>query len=458
MKHNLTCRLLLERLETRDCPSLTVTSYFGNLTVTGTPTGALMLQETSPDQFHITDGATNKGTFAGIDNIRVNLTRHADTVDIDVDGNRLGGNLSINLGNGDTTGISHPVSVYSSVANGSVGGSITFLNGSGTETLNIGKPTNGAAFTLAVGGSVTAVGRKSGGGNFGIGDTLFINPGSSVGGDLTTSQIDTVDIGELGGVATINGNVTIGDGGSGTFLAVEIFGNINHNVTVTGTVFDDVFSLQQANAVPGGGGLIGGNLNVNFGLGAALGNFLLLDVGTIVGGSATLSTQGGNANDAFIDNGTVSGDLIANMGDGNNSFSFSATAVVNGNMRINGGNGANDLTSFDGIVNGNLIIHLGNGANTAVFTNAPAGQLIWTSGNGNNSLTLGDAATTTSQAWDIMVGFGNGNDTLALGTTGAGTIQTLNGLVSDSGAQTTNTLTQSDNWLFGGKLAFINFP
>ncbi len=442
----------LERLEVRDCPSLTVSLISGSLTISGTPMGALLVQETAPASLKVTDGAANLGTYHVTGDLRMMLNSHPSTVRFDVNGNRFGGNVLINVGNGKTNGNPDQVEVFSGLPGGSVGGSVTMQNGSGQETFAIGSPSFPNDGAIAVGGNVSVSARVSGGT---AGNTFFVTAGSSVGGDVTSSHIDNVQIGlGLPGAAltTVGGNVSISDVGSGLALNAFDFGNIGRSLSVTGTSLDDIFSLQQVS--PGVGGQVNGSLSVNLGSSVTFGDDFTLGAGTSVGGNATLSTQG-VATSAFPNfdvAGAVNGSLTLNLGDGGNMVNFEASATVAGNMTVNGGNGNNDLSTFpfSGTVAGSLSFNLGNGDNSVTITTAPGGLLSWTSGNGASALTLNPAAAT---AWDVNVHFGSNDDSFTL----AGAGGTLSGLVDGGGHVVANTFTQGAGWTLTN-FTLVNFP
>jgi hypothetical protein len=298
---------------------------------------------------------------------------------------------------------------------------------------------------VVVRGSVQATGKVSGGGDAGPGDTLFIGPGSSVGGDVTTTQIDNVAVGQPGlALATVGGNVNVNDSGANAALIVNVFGNVGKSVSVTGTAFDDNFVLQQASA--GVGGNITGGLSVDLGGSVTFGNSFLLDAGTTVGANATLTSGASatGAGSAFTVNGTVNGSLTANLGAGNDSFAFNVGASVGGGLSVTGGNGANTVTA-DGTVGGNLSFNFGNGNDSVTVGPAPGGQLLWTSGNGNDSVTLGDANALANSTWNVHMTFGTGNDTLTLSDAAPAT-QFITGFVDLGGPPGGNTFSQGLNW------------
>ncbi len=71
--------------------------------------------------------------------------------------------------------------------------------------------------------------------------------------------------------------------------------------------------------------------------------------------------------------------------------------------------------------------------------NAPGGQLTWNSGNGQDSLTLGDATNQGGELWNVHMQFGSGSDTFVLA--GNGTVATperLAGFVDMGGPRGAN--------------------
>ncbi|HZY85828.1 MAG TPA: hypothetical protein VFE78_13420 [Gemmataceae bacterium] len=420
-------RLYLEQLEQRDCPSLAITLSNGSLYISGFPTGAVSVTETAANRLTVTDNGHSLGTYAVTGNLQMSLTNHPSTITVDLGGNTFTGNILLSLGNGGTNNPNIVSTPPVTVQHGTVGGNVTFLGGNGTENENVGGPI-GAPVPVTVRGYVQAVGKVSGGGDAGPGDTLIVNSGSTVNGDVTTTQIDNVAVGQLGAaLTTVGGNVNVNDSGSGAALIVNVFGNVGKSVSVGGTNFDDIFVLMPASA--GVGGNITGNLTVSLGNSVGVldpGDIFLLDVGTTVGGSANLSTgSASGAGSQFTVSGAIFGSLTANLGSGNSTLAFNAGATVLGNMSVTGGNGNSTVTA-DGSVSGFLSFNLGNGNDTVTVGNAPGGQLRWTSGNGNDSVTFGDASNTPGGTWNVSMRFGTGNDTLTLA--GNGTVATPNAL------------------------------
>lgn len=437
-------QLFAEQLEARDCPSLTVQLLSGSLYIKGTPLGAVQVNETAANKLQVLDNTQNLGTYTVTGNLQMTLNSHPNTITVDTMGNRLAGNVLLSLGTGDPAG--HLVSVESSVNGGSVGGSITIQGGSGKETMNVGNP-GFTPTTFTVGGGVTVNARQSSGGFAGPGDFLFIDPDTTVGGDVNTTLVDNVDVGEPASpLTTVRGNVSINDATSGAALFATIFGNVGKSSTVTGTDFSDFFVLSPAAGV---GGNITGNLSVSLGAGGGLGNFIVLDTATTVGGNVNLTSSniasGGGFGDLIDVAGTINGSLTATLGNGDSTVAFSGS--VGGNFRLSAGSGNNtlDFDSATATISGDLTINLGNGSNTATFANAPGGTLYWTSGNGNDSVQLGTANTAPGEFWKVSMRFGTGSDTLTLSDTAPAT-QFITGFVDMGGPPGGNTFSQGLNW------------
>ncbi len=449
---------------------LTIKSLGSTLLISGTPAGTTGLTITGTGgMYHITDGATNKGTFSA-DSITMSLTHYNESITFDLGTQTLGGNLLLSLGTGNLSkvALSNPVTID----DGTVGGSVTVLNGSVNETLSLGDAAG--THPLHVGDSVLDVAHNSS-----VGGNLFLSDNSFVGGALTVSGVPSVQMGTPSGTgATIGGSVSINASKAGPSLDVTLNGTtvIKGSLTVVGTAMST--GLGDSFDVAGGaaGVTVNGDVNVNLGNGVNL-----WQMGGTYAGNVTLTGGNGgntggfpendiNLNDVLGGSGgnsaTIAGSLTVTTGSGSTEFLFPSTvdgatnnAAVSGNVSLNFGNGVNDLGGgafgglFDGTVSGNVNVVLGNGTNVGSIGVAPAGTLSWQSGNGSNTLTLGSTQTPTS-TWDVALFFGTGTNTLNLAHTG-NPPQFLTGLVVGSGGS--DTFTQDTDWVLGPPLKFLNF-
>jgi hypothetical protein len=269
-------RLVLELLEARDCPSLSVQLLGSSLLITGTPAGTtgLTIQGTG-GKYSVTDGATVKGTF-GATNISMNLDHYNEPITINLGGQTLGGNVLMSLGTGNLSPTLGANSV--TIDNGTVGGSITVVNGSRNETLQLGHSTG--TLSLHVGGNVTvssSIGSAQG--------QFFLYDTSSIGGQLLLNGVPNVEISELnpGTGATVGGAVTVSDARTGSPLSLAVDGlSVLKSLTVYGSPLSGpagkgdsvVFSSGVAGKEP----TVQGNTLLNLGEGVntwKLGGFLM---------------------------------------------------------------------------------------------------------------------------------------------------------------------------------------
>jgi hypothetical protein len=418
MKSRPRSRLWLEQLENRLVPSLTVQSFGGSLFVSGLPTGNVLLTETAPNAFQVMDGTQNLGTFAHISNVNLNLINHQNkSVNINLNGNTLTGNLFINEGLGDTT---------SNAANGTgifggrIGGSLTVVGGAGEEEVVPGlqvtsAPPFAVAIGLSVGGDIIFNARSNlAPFAFNVLDTGILfgagAPTVTVGGSIQATFVDAVAVGQ---------NTTVGKNLTATAAPAEGNGFLGVAGTVRGSVqatFGNGPAGNTLDLLPTG--VIGGSLQASLGDGPAI---VLLEAGSTVGTNASISSGAGN--DSFSVADQINGNASFNGGDGNDSITLSA-ATVFGNLSVTEG-GGNDSVTIDGTFNGNMNVTLGNGNDTVTIGSNPGGTLFWNSGNGNDSVTFGDA-TNVPGTWNVNMRFGTGNDTLTLA--GTGTVATPNAL------------------------------
>ncbi len=474
--------LNLEALETRDCPAFDI--YYTNsaLLIVGQPSHPyvqagdglqLHLLANGSIQVHeVSNGltVTNYGTYAAPANIHVELRQNTDhDFTFDLGGNTFAGNVILDLGRGNMDVLTpnpfppHP----DTFQNGTIGGDVTVRGGYGGELIDLGSSEGSlgtAALPLHLLGNAnlslsthaTPIG----------GDFLFLNAGSELDGNLTAIEVDNVQIGELPagantGSAVLRGNVEMSVANSGNVGKLSILGEVDGNVAFQGSpVFSQIFSdsVFVGSPVASVQAVVKGNLTASLGSGS--GDFDIYANGTVDGNVNFLGAQANN----FIGlAGQVQGSDAMTLHNGNNVFQFATTSAVGGDLSLSAGNGSNDLGggssggSFDGTVTGSVRVNLGNGTNTALISNAPSGQLNWMSGNGANALTLGSAATTSAQLWNVFAYFGNNDDQLTLAPTAA-VPQTLTGVLDGGGRLTGNTFTEDPNsWVLASPFTLLNF-
>jgi hypothetical protein len=410
MKSRRPALLYLEQLEDRLVPSLTMQFCSGTLYVSGLPTGNVLLTETSANTFQVLDGTTTLGSHSRVSNIDLDLTNHqGKSVNVNLNGHTLSGNLCINEGEGDTSG---DIGFLTGVSGGRIGGSLLVWGGGGEEVFSPGLLASGVSGvnptpgSLSVGGDIIFnAGTNNAPTEFNVLDTGVLygasSPSVRVTGNIFTTAVAYLGIGSN---TTVAKSVSLTDPGEQAQPGVMIAGTIGHNLTVS--------SGDGGTAVNLIGATIGGNVRFDLGDGD---NTFDLDSATTVGGYARI-TGGAGADDISIE-GTVKGNLTVDLGDGTNTFSFTGTTL--GNLKVLAGDGDNTITTADpvlgaGTVGGNLTILVGDGNNFVTLGNAPGKTLFWTSGDGSNNVTLGALASVGGQFWHVHMTFGTGSDTVTL--------------------------------------------
>jgi hypothetical protein len=405
-------QLTLERLEPRDCPALDVFYAGGNLFILGRPvsnslvpgdglnitatsaTGAVSVTETD-DSGNL---VANYGTYTVRHNLYIGLTDYNTNINVDTSGNRLYANLIVNLGLGDITPLPiavNPVSIYSSDPTnpGSIAGNVTVFNGSGIEYLSVGSnaelPPTGAGFEID-GDLNVSFPRRIDDSPGNTGDTLIVTGPASIRGDVNTTGVDNVQVGDpnTDESVTIGGNLTVNNALALNHTEAGIYGSVAGNVSVVGSNTSDV---SNPNRVEIGSGnvtvQVGGNVTLDQTEGSS---------STYFGAGSTiqnnLSYSGNVGTDVVTLNGAVLGDAAITVGGGDNVVSASDSASFTGNLQITAGNGNNDLSVFDPAIAGDLNLTLGNGNDTFGFGGSMTnGTLTSNTGNGNDSITLTNA-------------------------------------------------------------------
>jgi hypothetical protein len=432
-------RLALEQLECRSCPSLTVSLISGSLYISGFPSGptldpngpTLAITETGTNLFQVKDGTSVLGSYTVPGNILVSLSRRPNNVDVALNASGLRGNLTLNLGAGDTVPPASAIFIHG----GRIAGSLSIQKGNGNETFDLGQAPGGITDPLSVGGDVGITAVKSSG--IGIApphNQLFLFPGSTVSGNLNATFVEGV---LLTATSSVGRSVSINDSLETTTEQIVFAGSIGQNATFSGPQTGSFFVAS---------GSIGGNLSANLAGGT---NSVSLTGTSLIGGSATLATGAGTGTLNLM--GQVSGTLSVNTGTASDTVTFAAAAAVFGDLSLTGGDGANSFT-LNGSVAGNLRINLGNGNDTVTVGNAPGGTLFWTSGNGADSLTL--APTTAGQTWNVNVLFGNNDDTFTLAAPGG----FLTGKVDGGGHVSGNVFNPDPSWTPTSTFQLVNFP
>ncbi len=424
-------RLCAELLEDRFCPSLALHVTSGTLYISGTPAGNVLITETANNVSKVQDNGKPLGTFVA-STVNMNLASHPGTVDLNLNAFTLAGNLLLNAGTGvhgspGTSGIG--------IRNGAIGGSVSVQGGSGNETLNLGTDgTGNNATPVRIGCDVTFAPRANPApglvNTFDSQDSTA--PVVTIGGSLSISNTAQIAVGV---------NTTVGHDVSvtvGTGLPLTLFdvGTINRNLSVTSTGTTSNIKLGSA----GKPARVLGSVTANLGNGNDTFSFI---PGSTVGGNATITT--GTGNDTVSLDGAVAGNLSLNAGDGTDAVEFSGS--VSGTLGITDGSG-NDSITLTGTAPGAVNVTTGSGTDTITVTTVPGGLLTFRGGNGGDSLTLNGKGN-----YHVNVVFGSGDDSFTIDI-GAG--NTLTGLVDGGSRVAANVFTQTSGNVDPGTIT--NFP
>jgi hypothetical protein len=403
-------RLSVEVLEDRCCPSLTVTSLNGNLTISGTAnSGSITVKETSSNTIEVDDGSTPVSTVNNVTNVTANLTSANDKVTVNLGGNTLTGNLTTNLSNGTNV---------VSVVNGTIGGNLNATGGFGNDTVVFGE----AADTLTVNGNASF--------NLGNGANTLVMQNGTVNGTLTylgSNFTDNIGLGDTSGNAlTVGGNATFTTAAINSGL--KLFGGVDLQGSLTTNKFNNVTlnsdslveqtatfnGLASGNTIELDGAIAGtvafnapsqsstGTSKLTVGKTASLGNDLnftssllnlhgnVLDIEGQVAHDVTF--HGTNLGDAVILGaaGSVGDNLTAVSGKGNNGYLISgsvgnALALYVGHGEVNvgptaviGTSALVDLTGFSGQLDWSGTVGPTGGTGTALFVQTAVGPHVVT--------------------------------------------------------------------------------
>jgi hypothetical protein len=449
-------RLALEHLEPRDCPTLNVIFTGGNLFILGRPdaipintvTDGLNIQVTSSTGAvtvtEVENGATiaNFGTYLVRKNLYVGLTNYDTDINVDLNGQRLYANLTFNLGFGDFNplgalifGTPNPINIYDSTNSGtaSVAGNITVLKGSGIELVSIGAnallppSTNG----ITVDGDVNVHMPNRIDNNFlSTGDNLFISGASVIRGNVNTTGVDNVTVGESvsNDSTTILGNLNVTNAGALNEMVTQVYGTVGGSIAMSGSAAPGTFLPDEL--ILGFGSTttsVGGN--VTQALTAFQNDEFDMGPGSTIAGNLAYSGSGSSAVNM---NGGVLGDSVLTMSDAANVVNMGPSAFFNGDLHLQAGNG-NNTFALSPTIGGNLRLDLGNGDNSVSFTGTMnGGTLTANLGNGNNNVAVGGTGP-----YGLVAHLGSGANNVAFDAdqlssgdiefaTHAGAVNTLN--------------------------------
>jgi hypothetical protein len=373
MKPRSRTRLNLEQLEDRWCPSL----YFNF---------------DSGGNLNIGDGALQGAPTGGV----LNIVQHAGTVDVGTGGSstNLGvgipvtGKINIRLNN---VGATVNLFLYDATSNNATAGSVCISAGNGNDTVNVLGNNTATGQSVINGDFVTNLG--NGKDTVSLDNTVVGKNNLEVRGNvhvtMGNSQFDELDVGNFIGGVQVDGSVYGTNLDTFQLLDVPMPSSVGNNVFLSSSK-----------------GTTSASNNYNF--------FGSIGSTSSVGGSVTIST-GGAAVGAFgttvLLQGTIGGNVYANMGNGNNNFSLDpTTGLIGGNLSVVGGNGI-DVVTIAGTLDGSLTASLGAGSNKLLI---PAGSTIlgnfvnYTGGAGANDVEF--AGSAVGAVFNLNLGIGPTNN------------------------------------------------
>jgi hypothetical protein len=388
MRRRNRCKLAVEMLEQRDCPSVTATlsnSNSGNLVnlvvTADSATSNLQIVETSQGSFTVSEASLGQPlSFTGVTgSVVLQLSNSDDTgVLVNLDGNSIA-NLIARLGGGNND---------LTVENGTINGVMYIGSGRGTDSVTLGDGTT--ALTVK---DHTAINLGAGGA-----DSLQLLNMVDLKADLTAVSANTLTM-DAG--STVEGNAIIRGGAQA------------NNVNLQGTIDGDAFFF---------GHMGGDTLSVGGSIGKSLfahirGNTTVITAGSI-GTDAIIwgpshdmedrsDPDDGHGSDVMNLGGTIGHNLIALAGTGGDTISISAT--VGNNALILTGSGA-DSISFTGSVGSDLRMLTGLGGDTINLGGHVGGVAAIRTGNGQDNINV-----TGTVGTNLFIVSGNGADTINLG-------------------------------------------
>jgi hypothetical protein len=337
-------RPTLEHLENRWAPTILASVKNGILTVSGAAdnsTDTVLVKETSANTFEVDDvtsGGSSTVVASGltdVNSVRLNLTGTSNILSVDLGGNTLAGSLIANLGNTNNS---------LSVADGTISGSLRVRGGSGTDAVTIGSADT--TLTVAHDSSVRLESLS--------GDSIKVLSGVTFQDDLSGSAAST----------TLNQGSTVQDSlhvfGGGGDSSVTVNGTVGGNLSVGGG-FCHHDQAGSTSLTLGASGSVGGNLYFS-GSGASDN----LDIAGTITGNAFVRMFGSN-NSATVESTASIGGADFRFGNGSSALTLAGTIGTSGStgtvLRVSTGNGADTVTfSASAVINGNARVRLGSGA------------------------------------------------------------------------------------------------
>jgi hypothetical protein len=338
--------LLLERLESRDCPAVFVNVVGGNLSVLSVNSQSVDVIQTNADSFQIREnGAVVRNVSGVTGNMSVMMGPHGQAaLNIDFNGFATIDHVAAFLGAGGGVDVN--------ILDGAITRSLSIVGGTGRDRVFLGGDGN----DLTVQG-FTNINLLTGT------DDLFVRANVTLNERLVSGFVERVF---LDAGSTANKNVLVFGGPFGNRL--DINGTVGGSVSFTGSLFADVvnmgvgatiasnlnLALLAGNDTVNLDGAIGNDLSIfsapftgnkTINLGGSVGHNALVDIGVgndtvnftgIITNDLTMFTRFGTDFVEFDDLSSVNNANV-HLGFSDDTFCLHATATINGAATIDGG-------------------------------------------------------------------------------------------------------------------------
>ncbi len=346
------CIPTVERLETRECPSVSATVIGGNLVIFARNSTTLDISQTAAGSYDISENGSTPISRTGVTgSLIVNNMGlfNSPTVDIDFNGFATVKNVTATFLTFGTTTLT--------VHDGTITGKLAVFGGLRADTVNLGD-----VDSLTVNGNTTV-------NLFSGADTLNVAALADLKGNLSTTLIEnvTTDIGSL----VEKSAFFVGGHGANTY---NLHGAVTGSVWFTGSIKADTFNADGTIGQDLVIALLAGNDNVD--LSAAIGNNLAINSAPF-GGTKTINLGGTVGNNAKVKLGS-GGDTVNFTGIIANSFVLH-TGFGNDHVNFLSGSSVTDATVILGF--GDDIFCLDAGVTVAGTANIYAGYILFAAGN-----------------------------------------------------------------------------
>lgn len=350
----------LEVLEDRCCPSGSAWMSHGSLYVADPKSANIAISEIQPGKFRIADNGNVLNTFTVPNAVNVQLGGTNNSIVINLEGNAAPGDVNLHL----------PATTNNQVEieNGTIRGNLRIYGGGATDGITLGNP-SGAALQVNQETYVQL--------NAGASDSLQVNPGVTLKGDLVATSANQLT---LAAGSYVGGSADIAGGPAGNQVVLD--GTVARLARFTG-------SMLKSDEVTVGASAKLGSLVVLFGDGKSS-----LEMNGTVLDSFFMQTGAGN--DQIDLNGRIDGTAELDLGDGNNLVNFDGTIgspASPSELTMKTGSGNNSVIWENAFVlNGDASVKLGAGNDVFTLNSQAKFQSALIDGGAGENTFIGNAS------------------------------------------------------------------